>query len=252
MKLKDRVAIVTGAASGMGEAISKRFAGEGAKVVIADMNPQGIERVVKEIREAGGEALGVICNVAEQPSIDELFKQTTDTYGKLDILVNNAGILDNFYPVGDMSDELWDKVMGVNLKGPFMTTRAAVQTFLKQETPGVIINMASVGGLYGARGGVAYVTSKHALIGMTRNTAAVYHPNQIRCIAIAPGSIETNIGRTIYKPHEIGYKTLSEHVGPSPMGKAEEVANVALFLASDEASFVNGSVVTVDGGWTAF
>lgn len=236
----------------MGEAISKRFAGEGAKVVIADMNQQGIDRVVSEIKAAGGEAHGVLCNVAEQQSINSLFEQTIQTYEKLDILINNAGILDNFYPVGDMPDELWDKVMGVNLKGPFMTSRAAVQTFLKQETPGVIINMASVGGLYGARGGVAYVTSKHAVIGLTRNTASVYHPNKIRCVAIAPGSIETNIGLTIYKPHEVGYKTLSENVGPSPMGKAEEVANVALFLASDEASFVNGAVVTVDGGWTAY
>lgn len=252
MRLKDKVAIVTGAGSGMGEAISKLFASEGAKVVIADVNQEGIDRVTSEIKAAGGEALGSLCNVASQEAINQTFKDTVAKYGTLDILVNNAGVLDNFYPVGDMSDELWDRVMGINLKGPFMTSRAAIQQFLKDETPGVIINMASVGGLFGARGGVAYVTSKHGVVGLTRNTAAVYNRNNIRCVAIAPGSIETNIGRTIYQPHEIGYKTLAEGVGPSPMGKAEEVANVALFLASEEASFVNGAVVTVDGGWTAF
>lgn len=252
MLLKDKVAVITGAGSGMGEAIAKLFAENGAKVVVADINQDGIDHVVEAIRADGGDATGVVCNVALQEYVDDMFRVTIETYGKVDILVNNAGIMDNFYPVGDMTDQLWDRVMSINLRGPFLVSRTAVNYFIKNETGGVIINNASVGGLFGARGGAAYVASKHGLIGLTKNTAAVYSDRGIRCVAVAPGGINTNIGRSINQPHEIGASKLSQGVGPCPMGESEDVANVCLFLASDRAKFVNGAVITVDGGWTAF
>lgn len=130
--------------------------------------------MVSEIKEAGGEALGNICNVCLQEYVDDMFYATMDVFGQVDVLVNNAGIMDNFNPIADTNDELWDKVLRVNLRGPFLTTRTAVRYFEKSERPGVIINNASVGGLFGVRGGVAYTASKHGLIGITKNTAAVY------------------------------------------------------------------------------
>lgn len=252
MQLKDKVAIVTGAGSGMGEAIAKRFAQEGAKVIVSDMVQASIERVVQEITAAGGDAQPIICNVMIQEHVDNLMTAALDLYGQADILVNNAGIMDNFYPAADLSDELWDRVMAINLKGPFITTRAFLQQAIKSGRGGVIINNASVGGMFGARGGAAYVASKHGLIGLTKNTAAIYQDKGIRCVAMAPGGVNTNIGLTINAPHMEGMSKLGTGVGPAPMGEPEQIANVAVFLASDQASFISGTVVTVDGGWTAF
>ena len=251
--LKDRVAIVTGAGSGMGEAISKRFAAEGAKVVAADINQETVNRVVKEIKDQGGDASATICNVAKLEDIEKMFDFTLQQYGQVNILMNNAGIMDNFVPAGDLTDELWDRVLSVNLRGPFMATRRAVNLMLKNGG-GVIINTASVGGLFGTRGGCAYTVAKHGILGLTKNTAAVYGTLGIRCCAIAPGAIETNIGNTITAPHELGAARLYQGAAgaTAPTGKAEDIANTALFLASDEAKFINGAIIVVDGAWTVF
>ena len=251
MKLDGKTALVTGAGSGMGEAIAELFAKEGAKVVVADINEEAVEKVVETIKADGGQAHGVVANVARQEDIDNMIKETVDTFGSLDILVNNAGIMDNFVPVGEVTDELWDRVMAVNLTGPFKIARAAINVMNEQENGGVIINNASVGGLFGTRGGASYVASKHGLIGLTKNIAATYGINgKVRANAIAPGGVNTNINSTITEPNEFGMKALMD-AGTAPMGESIEIARVALFLASEDSSFVNGEVITADGGWTA-
>lgn len=249
MRLLHKVAIVTGAGAGMGKAIAGLFAKEGAKVVVSDIQEERIQEVTDAIRLAGGEAIGIKANMASEEDVTRMIDQAVEAYGTIDILVNNAGIMDNFVPVGDITNGQWEKILGVNLNGPMYAMRAALKIMLKQGK-GAIINNASVGGLFGARGGAAYVASKHALIGLTKNTAAVYGGQGIRVNAIAPGGVNTEIQETITQPNPLGLEAIGR-LGAAPMGQPEEIASVALFLASDEASFVNGVVLTADGGWTA-
>jgi len=251
VKLQDQVAIVTGAGSGMGKAIATLFAQEGAKVVVADINQAGIEEVVAEIRENGGTALGALVNMADETQVQAMIDTAVEQYGSLDILINNAGIMDNFVPVADVSNDLWERVISVNLKGPFMASRAALSVMLKQ-SKGVIVNTASVGGLFGTRGGASYTISKHGVLGLTKNIAATYGKMGIRCNAIAPGGVNTNIGSTITAPHPLGLESMTKGTGEAPMGQPMEIAQIALFLASSDASFINGATVVADGGWTVY
>ncbi|MCL2860466.1 MAG: glucose 1-dehydrogenase [Oscillospiraceae bacterium] len=251
MNLKGKVSIITGAGSGMGEATAKLFAKSGAKVIVADMNEEQIARVVNEIKANNGDAFGITCNVSNGEEIINLINKTIEHYGKLDILMNNAGIMDNFVPVAELEESLWDKVMNVNLKGPYLLCKEAINYFLNNNVAGNIINVASVGGLFGDRGGASYVASKHGLIGLTKNIASVYKDNNIRCNAIAPGGINTNIATTINHPSQVGMTTYSKNVAQGPIGNPEDIANLALYLASDEAKFINGTVIIADGGWTA-
>ena len=252
MRLKGKVAIVTGAGSGMGKEIAKLYAQEGAKVIVGDINQDNIDATVQEIQSAGGEAIGVLANVAQEDDVKKMMDTALDHYGSLHILVNNAGIMDNFTPAQDITDEEWERVLSINLTGPMRTIRLALPTMIKQ-AEGVIINIASVGGLFGSRAGVAYTSSKHGLIGLTKNIGFQYANLGIRCNAIAPGSVETNIGSSIKQPNGFGYQQLSQGLQLNRrVGQASEIAAVALFLASTESSFVNGTVLTADGGWTAY
>ncbi|WP_010529707.1 SDR family oxidoreductase [Lentibacillus jeotgali] len=251
MKLQDKVAIVTGAASGMGKEIAKLYAKEGAKVVAADLNLEGVETVVKEITENNGVAKAVQVNIAEQDDIDNMIDTAINEHGTLDILVNNAGIMDGFEPVGDVLDERWDLIFDVNTKGVMRSMRKAIPIFLDKES-GVIINTASTGGFNGAHAGAAYGASKHAVIGMTKNTGYMYAQKGIRCNAIAPGGVATNIASSMESVSQYGMeRTKPVHSVMPRAGEPDEIAKVALFLASDDSSFVNGTVVTADGGWTA-
>ncbi|MBR3117882.1 SDR family oxidoreductase [Oceanobacillus sp. FSL W7-1304] len=251
MKLQEKVAIVTGAASGMGKAIAKLYAKEGAKVVVADLNFEGAEEVVKEIIADNGVAVAVQVNVANQGDIDHMIDTAVNEYGKLDILVNNAGIMDGFEPVADITDERWDLIFDVNTKGVMRSMRKAIPLFLKQGA-GVIVNIASTGGLNGAHAGATYGASKHAVVGLTKNTGYMYAQKGIRCNAIAPGAVNTNISASMKNINPFGMERTKTVQGVIPkVGEPEEIANAALFLATDEASFVNGTVLTVDGGWTA-
>lgn len=251
MKLQEKVAIVTGAASGMGKAIAKLYAKEGAKVVVADLNFAGAEEVAKEIIADNGVAVAVQVNVANQEDIDHMIDTAVNEYGKLDILVNNAGIMDGFEPVADITDERWDLIFDVNTKGVMRSMRKAIPLFLKQGA-GVIVNIASTGGLNGAHAGATYGASKHAVVGLTKNTGYMYAQKGIRCNAIAPGAVNTNISASMKNINPFGMERTKTVQGVIPkVGEPEEIANAALFLATDEASFVNGTVLTVDGGWTA-
>ncbi|EUJ21886.1 SDR family oxidoreductase [Listeria aquatica] len=251
-KLVGKVAVVTGAASGMGKQISILYAKEGAKVIVADLNLEAAEKTVEEIKAAGGEGRAIVANVMKQEDVENIIDQAIEVYGGLDILVNNAGIMDNFVPVAELTDELWDRVLAINTTGVMRAIRKAVPIFEKAGG-GVIVNIASAGGLYGSRAGAAYTASKHAVVGLTKNVGFQYATKNIRCNAIAPGAVNTNIGNTITAPSEFGQARAMIGMGVSPRtGEPEEIAKVALFLASDDASFVNGVVVQVDGGWTAY
>lgn len=251
MRLAGKVAIVTGAASGMGKAMALRFAEEGAKVIAADLNSEGVEAVVKEVVNNGGEAKAVAVNVSKREDVENMIDTAVETYGTLDILVNNAGIMDRMEPIGDVKDENWDLIFAVNVKGVMMATRKAMPIFLEKEA-GVIINTASTGGLNGANAGATYTASKHAVVGLTKNTAFMYAEKGIRCNAIAPGAVETNIMADATDVHEFGAsRTGRTHAAVPRSGQPEEIADVALFLASDDSRFVNGHVIVADAGWTA-
>ncbi|HZG85968.1 SDR family oxidoreductase [Paenibacillus sp.] len=252
MRLSGKVAVVTGAASGMGKAIAELFAAEGAKVVVSDLNLESASQVVRGIEERGGSAIAVQSNVALEEDVQRMFDAAVGAYGTVDILVNNAGIMDNFVPAGDLTDELWEKVFAVNTTGPMRTTRKALSIFAPKQS-GVIVNIASAGGLFGSRAGAAYTASKHAVVGLTKSVGYQYAKLGIRCNAIAPGGVKTNISASMTAPNPFGAERAMSGMGINPrVGEPEEIAKVALFLASDESSFVNGTTVTADAGWTAY
>lgn len=251
MKLQDRVAVVTGAASGMGKSIAELYAKEGAKVIVADLNLEGAEQVAAGIVSNGGVAKALKVNVALVEDIDNMIDTAVNEYGTLDILVNNAGIMDGFEPVGDITDERWDLIFDINTKSVMRSTRKALPIFL-EKGKGVIVNTASTGGVSGAHAGAIYTASKHAVVGLTKNTAFMYVNKGIRCNAIAPGATATNISASMKNINEFGMSRtqLTQAVIPR-VGTPEEIAQVALFLASDESSFVNGAIIAADAGWTS-
>jgi len=264
MRLKDKVALVTGAASGNGKAIAVRFVSEGAKLMLADINEKGLKEVADMFCQHGYKVETICVDITQEADIKSMIATTVSIFGRLDILVNNAGIFDMLVPVGDVSDELWNKVIDINLTAPMRAIRYALPVF-KTQGGGVIVNTASIAGFTGARGGgAAYVASKHGLIGLTKHTAFCYKEWNIRCNAIAPGRVDTGIRDNSEHILRIGDNKISadtEHIMQNISAgyvtnqrKADsaEIAAVALFLASDEAAFVNGSVFVADGAWTAY
>lgn len=253
-RLENKVAIITGAASGLGRAIALLYTSEGAKVVAADVNEKNLNILKDEIISNKGIITTVVANMASAVDIINMVKVAIDMYGTVDILVNNAGIMDDFSPVGDVTDQMWERVMAINLNGPFIAMRSVIKIMLEKKS-GVIINISSIGGVQGARAGAAYTASKHAIIGLTKNTGYVYAKSGIRCNAIAPGAMETNIAATIdfTKISALANERIMPGMALNPRAaNPAEVANIALFLATDDASFINGAVIVADGGWTAY
>lgn len=249
-KLNEKIALITGAGSGIGKAIAMLFASEGAFVIVSDINLDNANDVVKDIQKNGGKASVKIANVANIENVKQMVKYTINKHSKIDILVNNAGILDDFLPVDEISADRWNKIMEVNLNSVYYTCHSAIPEMLKAEK-GVIINIASVGGLVGGIAGAAYTASKHAVVGLTKNIGYMYANKGIRCNAIAPGGVETNIAENM-KPSPFGFERTSLNSGSMPrVGKPNEIAQLALFLASDDSSFINATVVTADAGWMA-
>lgn len=253
-KLENKVSVITGAGSGMGREIALLFASEGSKVIATDIDQKRLDALKIEIKEKGGEVTTLISNIAKEEDIENMISVAVSTYGTLDILVNNAGVMDHFAPVAELENTMWEKVMKINLDGPFKAMRSALKIFLKKGN-GVIVNISSVGGINGARAGAAYTASKHALVGLSKNTGYMYSKSGIRCNVIAPGAVNTNIGETIdftkITPL-VNERIMSGMVLNPRTGEPNEIAKVALFLASDDSSFVNASVITVDGGWSAY
>lgn len=253
MKLQDKSVVITGAASGMGKAMAILFAQEGAKVVVADMNAAAVDAVVEEIKAAGGQAVGVVANVTKEEDVRNMIDTAVNQFGTLDVLVNNAGIMDNFVAAGNLTDDLWNRVIDVNLTGPMRAIRYALP-IMTEKGKGVIINTASVGGLFGSRAGAAYTAAKHGVVGLTKNVGFQYAKSGIRCNGIAPGGVATNIGAGITAPDPVGMAAMSDGLALARGDAADprEIATVALFLASDDSSFLNGTIITADGGWTAY
>jgi 3-oxoacyl-[acyl-carrier protein] reductase len=245
-RLTGKVALVTGAGSGIGKASAERFAAEGARVVVVDV--KGAEATAATIEAAGGEALALATDVADEAAVAAMAEAALERFGRVDVLMNNAGVLDEFEPAAETSTETWNRTLGVNVFGQFFTSRALLPQMVERGD-GAIINVASTAGLNGGNGGAAYTTSKHAVIGFTRQLCFDYARKGIRCNVICPGAVETGMTKEIFASPDAA---VMEAVESAPIGRwaqPEELANAALFLASDEASFVNGAVYVVDGGF---
>jgi NAD(P)-dependent dehydrogenase (short-subunit alcohol dehydrogenase family) len=252
VRLEGKIAVITGAASGMGRAMANLFTAEGAKVVAADWHKEALDDAVAEVRAAGGEITGVQGNVAKKEDCERLIDTAVATYGGLDILCNNAGVMDQFQGVGELADDVYERVMSINVNGPVYLTRKAVPIMIARGG-GSVVMTASAAGIGGGAAGAAYTISKHAVIGLARSTAYRYALEGIRCNAMACGGVETNIVQSMDMAtlDQAGAARYGAYQALIPATlKAVEIANLALFLASDEAMHVNGAVIPIDGGWT--
>jgi NAD(P)-dependent dehydrogenase (short-subunit alcohol dehydrogenase family) len=253
MQLEGKVAIITGAASGIGLAMATRFAHEGARIVAADWNGQRLDEAVALIRGNGGTIVGAQGNIADQATAAGLIDRALSSYGHLDVLCNNAGVMDYMQGVGELSDDIWRRVMSINLDGPMFASRRAVR-YMVEHGGGSIINTASTAAIHGGAAGAAYTASKHALVGLTRNTAWMYAKQGVRCNAICPGATMTNIGETM--PAErldaAGAQRAQAFAALAPAYlDPADIAALALFLASDESRHINGAIIPADAGWAA-
>jgi 3-oxoacyl-[acyl-carrier protein] reductase len=245
LRLGGKVAIITGAGRGIGQATALKFAGEGARVVVCDVSPEWIEDTVEQITSQGGEAIGYVADVRNMGQLKAMVDATLQRWGRIDCLVNNAGIVMDAQ-FKNMTDDQFDKVIDINLKGVYNCTRAVVDTMLKQQS-GVILNASSIVGLYGNFGQTNYAASKFGVIGMVKTWARELGRKGIRANAVCPGFIATSILKSM--PDRV-LSALEEKVPLGRLGKPEEVANTFAWLASDEASYINGAVIEVSGGLT--
>ena len=243
MRLQDKVAIITGAGRGIGQATAVKFANEGAKVVVCDLHPESVEETVALCKETRGDAFGYVADVRDVQSLRNMVDATVKKWGRVDCLVNNAGIVADAQ-IKNMTEDQFDRVIEINLKGVYSCTKAVVDTMLKQQS-GVILNASSIVGLYGNFGQTNYAASKFGVIGMMKTWARELGRKGIRANAVCPGFIATSILSTI--PEKV-LRALEEKVPMGRLGKPEEVASTFAFLASDEASYINGAVIEVSGG----
>jgi NAD(P)-dependent dehydrogenase (short-subunit alcohol dehydrogenase family) len=248
--LQDRVAVVTGASMGIGEAIAWAFAREGARVVINSRSRERAERVATALSLEGREAMAVEADVSRRSDAQRLVQETKDRWGRLDIMVNNAGV-SMIAPSENLSEEDWRRTLDINITGAFFCAQAAARAMIPQRR-GVIINISSILGETGLPKRAAYCASKHALNGLTKVLAAEWAPYGIRVVGIAPGYIRTPMD---VRDTGTGDYTEADIESRTPLGRygtPEEVARAAVFLASDNASYITGVTLLVDGGWTAF
>jgi NAD(P)-dependent dehydrogenase (short-subunit alcohol dehydrogenase family) len=247
-RLANKVAIVTGAAHGIGRAIAEQFAAEGAWVLAVDVDNEAGEAVAVAIRHAGGQAQFVRADVSVTEDVDRAVKFATEQFGQIDVLVNNAAHLGDWVDVQQASVEQWQRSFSVTLLGAANFTRAVLPWMLPHRH-GSIINIASMQGLVAGRNSAVYTSMKHALVGLTRSTALDFGPQGIRANAICPGPIRTRISPPVGS--ELHERQITKTM-LARTGEASEVAWAAVFLASDEASYITGATLPVDGGWTAF
>lgn len=251
--LAGQVAIVTGAGSGIGRAMARTFAAAGAIVVVADIASDRAQEVVQDIEQDGGRAISATADVGDETAVNTLVQEVVESHGHIDVLCNNAGVMDTMALPGEIPTALWEQVLRINLTGPFLLSRAVLPHMLAN-THGSVINTASEAGLRGGAAGAAYTASKHGLIGLTRNLAWAHARDGIRCNAICPGPVETEIsggdGTAAFDPD--GLQRLAPVLALGEQhAKPQSIANVALFLASAQSSFINGAVLPADGGWSA-
>lgn len=244
----DRVVLITGAGSGIGAACALAFAREGARVAVADVNADSAAETVEKIRQGGGESIGINVDVTQNDQVAAMIERVLQQWGRLDIAHNNAGISCGQAKVGDVDETDFDRVIAVNLKGVWLCMKHALQPMLKQGN-GVIINTASALALTALPNSSPYIASKHAVAGLTKTAALEYAKSGIRINAVCPGLIATPL-----VPAALTARASTDTSAVFAMGRlgtVEEVASAVLWLASDSASFVTGTLLTVDGGWTA-
>ena len=247
MLLKDKIALVTGGSAGMGKNIVLSYLQEGAIVIATARRAEKLEGL-RNCTEHNERLFLLQGDVSKKSDVEGWFAFIKEKFGHLDIVVNNAGIMDNMEPIADVTDEVWEKILAVNLNGPFWICREAIQLMLKQNTNGVLINVASGGGIGGGRSGAAYAASKFGLVGLSRNIAYMYAPQGIRCNIICPGAVNTEIGSHMNNVHPYGMKRVQEGVKNIRIGEPQEIADLAVYLASDKSSFINGATIVADGG----
>lgn len=249
-----KVALVTGAAAGIGRATAITFAGEGAKVMVSDIDETGGQETVKLISDAGGEAAFRRADVSEAADVAALVEATVERFGRLDCACNNAGIEGKVAPLAEQSLENYEKVLAINLRGTFLCLQAEIRQMLEQGG-GAIVNLASVAGLIGFPGLSPYAASKHAVNGLTKNAALEYGKQGIRVNAVCPAGIETRMLDSLADQSTGGTQSAHEMMDPlhpiGRIGRAQEVAEMIVWLCSDRASFVTGAAMPVDGGYVA-
>ena len=248
-QLAGKVALVTGGGSGIGQASALAFARQGAKVALADVNAEGGEKTVSMIREAGSDCIFIYADVSKATDVEAMVRKTIEVYGRLDCAFNNAGILAGSGPIHESSEENWDRVMAINLKGVWLCMKYEIPQMLKQGS-GAIVNTASLAGLVGERGNAIYTASKHGVVGLTRSAALQYARNGIRINAVCPGFIHTAMIDPIIAQRPEFEAALDARHPVGRMGAPEEIAEAVVWLCSDAASFVTGHAMAVDGGYT--
>lgn len=251
MRLQDKVCLITGAGSGMGQVAARMFAAQGAKVAVCDIRDEAGQQTVEQVQEKGGDARFISCDVSNEHSVSSAVNELMDTYGKVDVLYNNAGIM----PAEDesvihTSEEVWDRVMAVNVKGIFLTCKYVIPEMMKQRR-GSIINIASFVAFMGCTVPQdAYTASKGAVVSLTRSLAVQFRPHGIRTNAICPGPIETPLLMDWLVKDEAARQVRLSRQPSGRFGKPEDIVNCAIYLASDESDWTNGAIMNIDGGIT--
>ncbi|HEU4439051.1 MAG TPA: SDR family NAD(P)-dependent oxidoreductase [Methylomirabilota bacterium] len=260
--MQDRVAVVTGAGSGIGRGIALAMAARGARVAAVDLDAAGAAETTQLLMNAGGKGVAIQADASRAADVDRAVSAAVSQFGPLDIMVNNAGILDGYFNVDETDDTVWDRVLAINLTGVFHGCKRALREMLPRGR-GRIVNMASVAGLNGTGGGAAYVASKHGVVGLTRQMAVTYSARGITINAVAPGPILTGLRAHSQQILGPGVPDMSGRgvavddaavraIAPAGRrGTVEEIASAVCFLASDEAGYITGHTLVVDGGWRA-
>lgn len=257
MEFLNKVIVVTGASSGMGREISLQFAKEGAKVIAVARREERLNEIRDLAKTEGykGEIIPYVGDLSKEETNEKIIEFAFEKYNTLDILVNNAGVLDNFAPVGEVTDECINKVVAVDMMAPFYSTRKAVNMFMEHNIKGNIINIASIAGLCGGKAGTAYTMAKHAVIGLTKNTGFIYRENGIRCNCVCPGGIHTEMTEPSAFANASQRGLANAMLATAfkiPSGYVTDVASLVLFLASEKSRYISGQAIALDGALTSY